>query len=75
MTDLSYSHGQLAKNWLRWHGLGYPTERETRMTMTERTWQPPVDAICAKCGKQPPGPGGILCPECRQRIEDHQGDT
>lgn len=23
MTDLSYSHGQLAKNWLRWHGLGY----------------------------------------------------
>lgn len=24
---------------------------------------------CAKCGTAEPGPGGILCPPCRTRIE------
>jgi hypothetical protein len=32
-------------------------------------WQPPKDARCAKCGEQPPGEGGILCPACKQAIE------
>ena len=27
---------------------------------------------CAKCGQEPPGPGGILCPGCKQRIEAQQ---
>jgi hypothetical protein len=26
-------------------------------------------STCAKCGEQPAGPGRILCPGCRQRIE------
>ena len=24
---------------------------------------------CASCGEQPVGPGGILCPDCKTRIE------
>jgi hypothetical protein len=40
------------------------------MTETDRAWQPPEGAICAKCGERPPGPGGILCPQCKQAIED-----
>src|ERR1019366_377218 len=27
---------------------------------------------CAKCGQEPPGPGGILCPGCKLRIEAQQ---
>lgn len=34
------------------------------------TWTPPVGARCAKCGTAPPGPGGILCPDCVADIED-----
>ncbi len=36
---------------------------------TSRSWQPPEDARCAKCGEHPPGPGGILCPQCKTAIE------
>ena len=25
--------------------------------------------LCQKCGKNPAGPGGILCPECKIAIE------
>lgn len=25
--------------------------------------------LCASCGEEEPGPGGILCPGCRVRIE------
>ena len=24
---------------------------------------------CGKCDERPPGPGGVLCPECRELIE------
>jgi hypothetical protein len=40
------------------------------MTETSRSWQSPEGALCAKCGERPPGPGGILCDECKQAIED-----
>jgi hypothetical protein len=33
-------------------------------------WKPREGARCAKCGSAPPGPGGILCPDCRADIED-----
>lgn len=26
--------------------------------------------ICVKCEERETGPGGMLCPECRQAIED-----
>jgi hypothetical protein len=32
-------------------------------------WEPASDAVCAKCGTNPVGPGGILCPSCRAAIE------
>ena len=32
-------------------------------------WQPKPDAVCARCGEHPPGPGGIICPRCRAAIE------
>jgi len=37
--------------------------------MISRSWQPPEGARCANCGERPPGPGGILCPPCKQAIE------
>lgn len=27
---------------------------------------------CAKCDTRPAGPGGVLCVECRQEIEEQQ---
>jgi hypothetical protein len=47
-----------------------PFTREYSMTEISRSWQPPEDALCAKCGERPPGPGGVLCPDCKQAIED-----
>jgi hypothetical protein len=32
-------------------------------------WKPDDDAKCNLCGINPPGPGGILCPGCRAKIE------
>jgi Protein of unknown function (DUF3631) len=29
----------------------------------------PQEKNCAKCGQQPPGPGGILCPACRDTTQ------
>jgi hypothetical protein len=39
--------------------------------MTEKLpgWEPGSDAVFAKCGANPVGPGGILCPSCRAAIE------
>jgi hypothetical protein len=31
-------------------------------------WQPTPGALCAKCGTNPAGPGGILCPGCAAAI-------
>jgi hypothetical protein len=39
------------------------------MTETSRSWQPPEGALCGKCSERPPGPGGILCPECKKTVE------
>lgn len=25
--------------------------------------------MCTKCGQQPVGPGGVLCPACRNALE------
>lgn len=25
--------------------------------------------VCSKCGQREPGPGGVLCPECKAAIE------
>jgi hypothetical protein len=32
-------------------------------------WRPAPGAHCARCGVNPVGPGGILCPDCRAAIE------
>jgi hypothetical protein len=31
-------------------------------------WQPAPGALCAKCGTNPVGHGGILCPGCAAEI-------
>ena len=45
----------------------YPHDSHDRGS---RSWQPPEDARCAKCGEHSPGPGGILCPKTP---ESHRG--
>jgi hypothetical protein len=32
-------------------------------------WKPNPDPLCQKCGEQPAGPGGIICPDCKVAIE------
>jgi hypothetical protein len=32
-------------------------------------WRPAADAVCARCGENPVGPGGVICPDCRTAIE------
>jgi hypothetical protein len=32
-------------------------------------WKPDPEALCQRCGVQPVGPGGIICPDCRAAIE------
>lgn len=44
MTDLSYANGQLAKNWLRYHGLLASRAREFKCTHTLNP-----DGCCWRC--------------------------
>jgi hypothetical protein len=32
------------------------------------TGEQPV-RLCLKCGENPPGPGGIICPDCKTAIK------
>jgi hypothetical protein len=27
------------------------------------------ERVCAKCGAEPAGPGGVLCPSCVEKLE------
>ncbi|MEV4127073.1 hypothetical protein [Nocardia sp. NPDC049707] len=27
------------------------------------------EKLCSKCDERPAGPGGILCPQCREQID------
>jgi hypothetical protein len=34
-----------------------------------KSWQPAPGALCARGHETPVGPGGIVCPDCREAVE------
>ncbi|GGM83806.1 hypothetical protein GCM10012275_63030 [Longimycelium tulufanense] len=45
-----------------------------RPTLTRMDQHEPPTRRCAKCGTSPVGDGGVLCPDCSQRLDQQTRD-
>lgn len=48
---------------------GHPISEHAWCRAGDEIPVPPLRAECCLCGTRPKGPGGVLCGECRTRLE------